>query len=96
MAKHRRAAEGHEHTAGFREGLELRHGPGDRDATQLIAIFRGDLGRRGRAAAEAATTAVRFRNTTIGKQDHVELRLQVAGIKRRREDAFEVELELFE
>jgi len=102
MTEHRRSAERDDHAAGFRELPELRHRALDRDASEMGAKFLRHFvrGRLASAAASASTeapaAAIGLGNAAVGEEQHVELRLEVAGVERRREDALEVELELLE
>src|SRR5262245_15599816 len=100
MTEHRRSAEGDDHAACFREFLQLRNRVLDGDASELTAIFLGELVRAGLTSAattaEATAAAVGLRNAAVGEKNDVVLRLEVAGVERVREDALEVELELLE
>ena len=85
MAEHRRSAERDDRAAVFGESLQLRNRLLERDAAELRAILRRNIGRRGWPPPAAATTAaaVGLRNAAVGEQQHVELRLEVAGVERR-------------
>ena len=97
VSEHRGAAERDDRAAVFDEFLQLRNRLLDRHATEPLAIFGRDVGgRRLSAEAAAATAALTLRNAAVGEEQHVVLRLEVAGVERGRIDDFVRELELLE
>ncbi len=97
MAERRRSAEGDDRAAGFDELLQLRNRLLDRHASELVLVFRRDVGgRRLTAATATAAAAFTLGNPAVGEEQHVVLRLEVAGVERAREHHLERELELLE